>query len=218
MPETEDIMNPERRQSRFGPSEEPQNLEISRELFPGVVEAGKGGGGGAKNKRERGGGKVVPKGEKTLQLANTPGIEGRDALLRLAKEQAEAALREENNVSEMTRIAKLVGEIDAQLLPFPSEPKEARLHYRRKIREIIRVESDSHSLTLKAVYDKLAAGLGFDPKRGFAARDLYPSSLGVKLDNVKDEVEAEIYVRCLLRAAEIKEEALKEMERSQEDE
>jgi len=240
MPETEDIMNPERRQSRFGPSEEPQNLEISRELFPGVVEAGK-------NKRERGGGKVVPKWEKTLQLANTPGIEGRDALLRLAKEQAEAALREENNVSEMTRIAKLVGEIDAQLLPFPtksdlktengvgaspgstsfstetsalvegvpSEPKEARLHYRRKIREIIRVESDSHSLTLKAVYDKLAAGLGFDPKRGFAARDLYPSSLGVKLDNVKDEVEAEIYVRCLLRAAEIKEEALKEMDRSQ---
>ena len=112
MPETEDIMNPERRQSRFGPSEEPQNLEISRELFPGVVEAGKGGGGGAKNKRERGGGKVVPKWEKTLQLANTPGIEGRDALLRLAKASSNL-LRSQRMMPRLFNATALFGLIES---------------------------------------------------------------------------------------------------------
>src|SRR3989344_5825228 len=146
---------------------------------------------------------------------------------KLALEATEAALRVAMDTGEIEEYRRIKAARDSILAKITTEPemasgpetvpiseKEARLFFRKRAREIVRIASSPGDLTLKAVYDKVGASLGFDPKKGFAARDLFPRELGSKLDEVKTAVEAEIELRCLLRAAEIKEGALKGMDRS----
>jgi len=143
-------------------------------------------------------------------------LEATEAALRVAMDTGEIEEYRRIKAARDSILAKITTEPEMASGPetVPISEKEARLFFRKRAREIVRIASSPGDLTLKAVYDKVGASLGFDPKKGFAARDLFPRELGSKLDEVKTAVEAEIELRCLLRAAEIKEGALKGMDRS----
>ena len=170
-----------------------------------------------------------PKWERTLGAANVPGVRGRDALLKSARRQAQAALDLEDDVAEMTRIAGAISAIDEELVPpipgagevgnrntetvrveIPGDEKELKIFLRERAREIIRTTSNDDALTLNNVRDKIILGLGFDPKT-FTPVDLFAKLLSDKRDGVRGEFEAEIFARCVLRSAELKEWSYKAM-------
>src|SRR3989344_2867140 len=141
-----------------------------------------------------------PKWERTLGAANVPGVRGRDALLKSARRQAQAALDLEDDVAEMTRIAGAISAIDEELVPpipgagevgnrntetvrveIPGDEKELKIFLRERAREIIRTTSNDDALTLNNVRDKIILGLGFDPKT-FTPVDLFAKLLSDKRD------------------------------------
>jgi len=168
-----------------------------------------------------------PKWERTLGAANVPGVRGRDALLKSARRQAQAALDLEDDVAEMTRIAGAISAIDEGLVPpipgavapvvveptaVVENPNRAKLREERSLRQylresaidIIRVSEEDHDLTLKSVKDKIILLLGYDPKT-YVPADLFGETRVDRREIIQKEVEAEIEARCNLKRAVLKE-------------
>lgn len=182
-------------------------------------------GGGDENKKS----KTLPKWEQTLEAAKSPGVKGRDALLESARRQAQAALDLEEDTTEMLRIAEAINAIGEELVPpiseagktgngntengrteIPADEKKLKLFLRERAREIIRTTSNDDALSLNNVRDKIISSLGFDPKT-FTPVDLFARLPFDRRDDVRGEFEAEIFARCMLRSAELKEQSYKAM-------
>ena len=198
---------------KFGPPGE--FVTLGKELFPGMVEIKKS--------------KTLPKWEQTLEAANALGVKGRNVLLESARRQAKAALDLEEDTTEMTRIAAAISVIEEELIPptpemgktgngnaetgrveIPEDEGKLKLFLRERAREIIRTTSNDDSLSLNNVRDKIISSLGFDPKT-FTPVDLFVRLPIDRRDGVRGEFEAEIFARCILRSAELKEQSYKAM-------
>lgn len=198
-------------------------VTLGRERFPG--EGGVAASGGDEVKKE----KILPKWEQTLETAKAPGVKGRDALLESARRQAQAALDLEEDTTEMLRIAEAINAIGEELAPptsgvektgngntengrteIPADEKKLKLFLRERAREIIRTTSNDDALSLNNVRDKIISSLGFDPKT-FTPVDLFARLPLDRRDDVRGEFEAEIFARCMLRSAELKEQSYKAM-------
>lgn len=191
------------------------------ERFPGVSMAAKKGSAGSKpSKRnlERQATGVSATEQLGVYLAMPPG-ESRKVLMQgflnsrggeLTLEELKKAALSFGDETSVTVSTKPELDGGGRKIEIPADETELKLFLRERSREVIRVISNDDNLTYVNVRDKIIAGLGFDPKT-FTPVDLFATLPVKRRDVVQEAFEAEIQARCVLRAAELKEQSYKAM-------